>query len=638
MASKKDMLIRILQNTGSSVIGKQLAAELGVTTRSVITYIKQINDQSDTPVILSSQEGYSLNTSVDYMGKTPELVLPQDRQQRFMYLLKVLLLDQKDGINAFDLADDMMISYSMLKKEISGFNDTLKAFDLSIISRNNMVSISGREKNKRRVMSAFIRREQQGSVLNLNQLQVYFGEDMIQRISTIIKNEVHKGNSSINDFSLLNLLLHLSVITNRLLLGQSLSDENAYPIVLHESSSAERIAGHIISGVEREFGVVLNPIERMQMNTLIQAHIHVMDEQSADPAGELRDNELFLFLSYVMNVIKHTYYLDFTSPAFLVPFTLHVSNLLIRLTNNISIENPVKDTFRNTSAFLYDVAVEIMNRVAQQYNVSKQINDDEFSFIVMHLALEMERQRQDESSVRCMLYLPKYLNMEKGIPGKLSQRFEDMMEIVAVVNAEEEIKNYNYDLLVSFVNLTSASSKRFVKISPMLSYTDYSKLDDAITAVRQAKMLESFKTAFPFFFEAKNYFYCEQSLSQDEVIHLLCENLTEHCYVREDFEEAVIARERAISTAYINFAVPHAVCQSVKNQCVSVFVSPNGIQWADRTVNCVMLMSVSPLGLNEFQMMYNALVILLLETDCVEKIKKCNTFAEFQKVILTSNL
>lgn len=638
MGSKKDQLFRILQQAGIPVTGKQLADALGVSTRTIISYIKQINLQNQTPAILSSQEGYYLNNVAEFISERSSLALPQDRQQRFVYLLKLLLLSPKNGVDVFDLADEMMISYSLLKKEIVGFNDTLKAFNISIVSRNNVITINGRERDKRRVMSAFMRKEQQGSLLNVEQLQEYFGKDIIDRISAIIKDEVHKSNSSINDFSLLNLLLHLSIVTNRLMLGQSLPEENAAPIEFRDASCSEGIAHDIIQAVEQEFGVTLNPVERTQMSSLIQAHIHIVGYQTVEPPEELKDNELFLFLTYVMEQIKHTFYLDFTSVTFLVPFTLHVSNLLIRLANNIYIENPLKDTFRNSSTFLYDVAVEVMNNVSAHYHIQENISDDEFSFIVMHLVLEMERQRQDEASVRCLLYLPKYLNIEKEIPSKLSSRFENMMEIIAVVNVEEEIRNYNYDVLVSFVNISAASTKKFVKISPLLSYADYSKLDDAITAVSQAKMLENFKTVFPFFFEEKNYFYCEDNMEQYDVIHLLCDNLVTSGYVGMDFEEYVIAREKAISTAYVNFSVPHAVCQSVNSQCVSVFVSPKGIQWGDRTVHCVMLMAVEPHGLNEFQTMYNALVLLLLETDCINRLKKCRSFTEFQNLVLSISL
>lgn len=638
MSDKKNQLFRILQQNGATMTGKQLAQSLGVSTRTVISYIKQINAQGSTPVILSSQDGYFLNSQANYTVEKADLELPQDRQQRFLYLLKLLLLSRKDGVNAFDLADEMMISYSSLKKEMVSFNEALKAFHISLVSRNNVISIEGRERDKRRVMSTFIRKEQQGSLLNLDQLQEYFGDDMIRRISIIIKEEVHKGNSTINDFSLLNLLLHLSIITNRLLLGQSLADEGGTTIELHESSGSELIAYNIICGVEKEFGVTLNSVERAQMSSLIQAHIHIIGDQTTDPAEELRDNELFQFLTYVMDEIKHTFYLDFTDLAFLVPFTLHISNLMIRLSNNILIENPVKDTFRNSSAFLYDVAVEVMRQVSTHYHIQEAISDDEFSFIVMHLALEMERQRVDEANVRCLLYLPKYLNIEKDIASKLSSRFENVMEIIAVVNVEEDIQHYDYDVLVSFVNVSAASTKRFVRISPLLDRSDYTKLDDAITAVSQAKMLENLKTDFPFFFEEQNFFYCQKDMEQYEVIHLICENLVKGGYVGTDFEERVIAREKAISTAYVNFAVPHAVCQSVGSQCVSVFLSPKGIRWGDRLVHCVMLMAVDPHGLNEFQAMYNALVVLLLETDCVERLKKCATFEQFQQLILNSNL
>lgn len=634
MGGKTDRLFRLLQSN-ACMTGKQLARELGVTPRTVINYIRQINEQSGAPVIISSPAGYSLNSASHYDLPAPAQDIPQDRQQRFLYLLKLLLLSPRTGVDAFDLADEMLVSYSLLKKEIAGFNDTLKAFRISIVSHNNIISIEGSERDKRRVVSAFIRKEQQGNVLDLEQLQNYFGEEMIRCVSRIIREEVQRGDSSINDFSLLNLLLHLCIVIDRLRLGQSLREETANPIRLHVSADSGEVAHRIIERVEAAYGVTLGPIDRAQMTSLIQAHIHTIGCQAADPAEELRDNELFVFLKETMEELRHTFYLDFTSLDFLVPFTLHVSNLLLRLTNHIQIENPVKDTFRDSSAFLYDVAVALMNRLTIRYGITEKVSDDEFSFIVMHLALEMERQRHNAANVRCLLYFPKYLTIAQDLPARLQQRFEDSMEIVAVVDSREGVQTHDFDILISYVDAAPFAAGRFVRISPVPTFADYTRLDEAITAVAEAKLLENFRLVFPFYFEEKNFFFREDAMVQQDAIHLLCRNLVEGGYVDADFEARVLDREKAISTAYDSFALPHAVSPGVRSACVSVLVCPGGIRWEEKTVFCVMLMAVDPQELTDFQTMYNALSLRLLEADFVEHMKKCPTFPAFQKLMLT---
>lgn len=119
---------------------------------------------------------------------------------------------------------------------------------------------------------------------------------------------------------------------------------------------------------------------------------------------------------------------------------------------------------------------------------------------------------------------------------------------------------------------------------------------------------------------------------------MICEKLKENNYVTSEFEDKVLDREKAISTAYYNFAVPHAVSNSVYTQTVGVLVDPKGIKWDDKTVYVVMLMAVNPENLNEFEDMYNALLLLLLESDCIKKIKEVNNFNCFKDIILNINI
>ena len=90
--------------------------------------------------------------------------------QRLYYLLKELLLSGEEGINSFDLADEMFISYSLLKKENADFNMLPEPYEVSVVSRNNMIMAEGSEKAKRRVMTAFIQKNQGENILNDDKL------------------------------------------------------------------------------------------------------------------------------------------------------------------------------------------------------------------------------------------------------------------------------------------------------------------------------------------------------------------------------------------------------------------------------------------------------------------------------------
>ena len=64
---------------------------------------------------------------------------------------------------------------------------------------------------------------------------------------------------------------------------------------------------------------------------------------------------------------------------------------------------------------------------------------------------------------------------------------------------------------------------------------------------------------------------------------MLCQRLEQTGCVTSGFENGVAERERAISTGYQGFAVPHAVGTYVMQDAVAVLINPRGIKWGDMT-------------------------------------------------------
>lgn len=426
MKDKKEQLLKILQISNKPVTGKELAEKLDCSPRSVINYVKELN--SDSTLIISSQDGYSLKNGT--ILNAEEIDTPQDKNHRMFYILKQIILSGEKGIDSFDLADELAISYSSLKKEIIYFNSILKVFNISIISRNNNIYITGEEKDKRKAMTYFIHKMQGDSLLDKDKLKKVFSNELIDSIEDIINSNIKRFNYTINDFSLLNLILHLAIITQRLMYGEAISE------YIETSEIKNNISSHIIREVEHKFKINLNEYEYAQMESLIMAHVHADNKEDENVAV---DKELYKFMESLCKDVKNIYYLDFTDKKFLVPFSLHIQSLLLRLKNNIQIDNPIKETFRNNAPFLYDVAVYMLKAICKKYDIKTDVSDNEFTFVVMHLSLEVERQKQNDNLVNVLIYVPKYLGIEKEIERKLLNRFEKQLKLLVSVTLKMKL-------------------------------------------------------------------------------------------------------------------------------------------------------------------------------------------------------
>ena len=49
----------------------------------------------------------------------------------------------------------------------------------------------------------------------------------------------------------------------------------------------------------------------------------------------------------------------------------------MRLKKNILIDNPIKESFRNSSPFLYDIAIFIIEHIKEELNVKENVSKEE---------------------------------------------------------------------------------------------------------------------------------------------------------------------------------------------------------------------------------------------------------------------
>src|SRR3954454_23869670 len=114
MNNKYRKILRHLSTQQDWTSSAQLANFLGISKRSVKTYIAELNSM-EKGLISSSKKGYQvdlekLNPFLKKMTQT----IPQSPKERAEYLLKSLV--NADGpLNIFDLSDELYISEVTLK-------------------------------------------------------------------------------------------------------------------------------------------------------------------------------------------------------------------------------------------------------------------------------------------------------------------------------------------------------------------------------------------------------------------------------------------------------------------------------------------------------------------------------------------
>ena len=128
MKKKQLELIQFISEQNKPLTGNEIATFLDISSRTVKNYIKEINETYDKNIIISSRYGYEINPNFDYsiIIDKEDNTIPQSFEERTFYIIKRLYSSHGNGVNIFELADELYIGYSTLKNIIAKMN---KNFD-----------------------------------------------------------------------------------------------------------------------------------------------------------------------------------------------------------------------------------------------------------------------------------------------------------------------------------------------------------------------------------------------------------------------------------------------------------------------------------------------------------------------------
>ena len=107
--NKQNELLRILSDATQSIPSAALARMLGVSERTIRNYVRDLNDSGEAS-ILASREGYRLQSVL-----CSREAAQSENEGRVWHILSDLLTC-KDGVNAFDEAEQLFISASTVIK------------------------------------------------------------------------------------------------------------------------------------------------------------------------------------------------------------------------------------------------------------------------------------------------------------------------------------------------------------------------------------------------------------------------------------------------------------------------------------------------------------------------------------------
>lgn len=637
MTKKQAELIQYLSNQHTHKTSTEIANALQISVRSVKNYIYEINKLYNKKIILSSRYGYELNPqlSTSLFLEHEDEKIPQNAEERSFYIIKQLILEHTPKLELFDLCDYLCISYSTIKSIIANMNKTYSAYNIQFICKNDQISIKGTEANKRKLISYVINEESKTSFIDIQQLQACFSNIDIFKIKELIDSHFKSKNCYLNDFAEVNLLLHIAIVIDRSVSGNPLvSGESAFNM---PDYNEDNIAWNFCWDLENNFHIHLNRYEQFEIYTFIKANTHYSFGKTE--IKKTVGKEITNLIDYYVSQINNTYLINLSDDSFRIPFSLHLKNLIQRAKMGSYINNPMADAIKLNSPVIFDIAIFISLDLCERYGF--MINEDETAFLAMHIGAEVERQHSYQGKAPAIILCPNYHNLDTDLINKLMLNYGHQIKITHIVHNELELseieeKEFSHKpagLLFTTIPLSKKHKLITVQISPFNLESQFQVIQDAI--LKNKDLYENYKLRKNFhnFFEKDLFFIDSELKNKNQILSKLCDKLLVKEYVKDKFEENVLKREEAATTAFGNIAIPHSIEMDATKTNITVAISKKGFIWNTNTVHIVFLLAINKADKQNFRGLYESLISLFSEETIIQEVINCTSFESFEKII-----
>lgn len=640
MNNKQKNLIKFLLDANESITASSLASKIGVSIRSIMNYISEINFLH-AGLIASSRSGYNIDKNMaKKLLEFKRTKVPQTPEERVNYIIKTMLTKKAKFAKGFDVhefANEMYVSVETVKKDIGKVRKKIADFELSIHMDNAYILLEGTESNKRKLISKAIYEEVGKSKFSVSAIQQIFQSYNVEKLYSIIIEQCGKHHYFVNDCVILNLILDVLISMERI------KSNNTIGLIKESEEKLEcrerEITVQIVGEIELYYGIFFSETEIDYLNEIMMIYLIPVDFQKISKTNidKVIGINCMNMVNEIFRYIKaNFYFINTENEHFVVRFALHMKKLLCRLQSGHIINDPLKVDLRMSYPFIFECAVSIAWKITQL--TGHTLTEDNIAYIAVHLGNNFTEQKSKSPKLCCCLLITYYYDYGEQVIEKISKQFENDIIILDILRVEKQINDFkNLDLIISTVSLPESFKTEWVRINPFVLEPDITRISRKIKSVMLAKKKQALNNALLKI--SNSNLFCKNlkrknKITQKDVIFFMKEILQRDGYVDEDFDAAIFEREKYSSTVFGQIAVPHSIQMTAHKTGLFVMISDKPILWGKHEINVILLFAVNKNDWNLFCDVFDALVVLMLEFENLNKVMQCNNYDEFIDVVV----
>ncbi|MNW40234.1 putative licABCH operon regulator [compost metagenome] len=635
-------LLQSLLHADTPVTGEQLAAELGVTSRTVRSDIKllhQLISSHGAEIQAMRGMGYELMISdqlafEDWLKRQVSwasfgVIDPVDRVS---FVIRTLLLTE-GYVKLEDLADQMYVSKSTVQNDLKIVKHQLDAYGLQIITRPSYgLKISGEEYQLRLCMSEFFGNQVDEEGLNDAGAHRYirlFSRDELSRVREIVIHSMRRHSLFFSDRGLDQLAIHILVAIRRIREGHPIL---SLPAAWMPSATSREAMAALDIAAALESSTIMSFNQSFSEEEVAYLTMHLMGTELLVEVGNTQqvamtaiDQEYQAYVNLMIEEIEASLKLGISQDSDLAwGLSLHLKHALSRIRFGMSLTNPMLDSIKLAYPLAFQAG--IIGAAVLQEQSGLDISEHEIGYIALHIGAALERLKDRAAVKKCIIVCSTGLGSARLLYQKINRHFGSRLEVIGTFGFYnlDQAPLDNIDVIISTVPLPAELPVPVVVVQTLLQSTDMQQIEKLILDLDHV----------PLRFLREELTFLQLDLeSREDILDFLCKELESRDLVNADFRESVKQREAIASTAYGNrTAMPHPLVPQTKETFGVICTLQKPVLWGDKLVQLVCLLCVGKASQEELTSMYDTLIHVTESAELVEQLVRAETFEQLSNI------
>lgn len=662
-----------------------LADAMGVTTRSIRTYVRQFNGLDEPCAHLDlTHGGYRL--SVDDPGafaawrdrlQAERSRVPDAPEERVSYLVSDLL-SRTDWVTLDTLASILFCSSRTVSNDLRQVETYLAPFGLKLEKRPHYgIRVNGSEMKRRVCLANNVLNRMSpslegvitaeggatttssrdgGSKLSTERGASYapLRHDFhLDIIAACVDQALEETDFHVSAVSYQNLLVHIAIAVERIRAGRFVPLDPASEKGIRRSEgwhAAECVA----RAIERALNVSLPDGEVAYIAIHLAGKQALLPERpleypadsgvGARPSGDIFASssegetageplvvadEAWNLVSSMIEIVRQVFHFDLRDDLELrMNLARHIVPLSVRLKYHMRLENPLCGEIKVRYPLAFSFAREAARVLVEAYG--EPVSDDEVSYLALSFALAVETKKAAQQRPKNILIVcASGLGSARLLEIRCREEFGDHLGTIVTADVSQlgTIDFSTIDYVFSTVHIDRVLPVPVREVGFFLDEKDI----DGLRPLLHTGVAETSSSKY---FSPDLFFPHMPARTREQVLRFMCDRISMREEVPDDYIEQIRARERTTSTAFgNNVAMPHPLVPVGKRTFVAVGLADGPIAWGDKSVSAVFLVTVSTDSGEDLHVLYDALLGVTSDADAVSELLSDQRFETLRRLL-----